>query len=71
MDLSKPFDNINQELLIAKLHAYGLDKSLPEILWIYLTNRWQKTEINTAFSSWSEIIKALPQGSDLFFSTYS
>lgn len=67
MDLSKPFDNINQELLIAKLHAYGLDKSWLELLWIYLTNCWQKT----AFSSWSKIIKGLPQGSDLFFSTYS
>ena len=31
----------------------------------YLSNRWQRTKINTSFSSWSELIVGVPQGSVL------
>ena len=36
MDLSKAFDTINHELLIAKLHAYGFEKSALKLLLNYL-----------------------------------
>ena len=65
MDLLRAFDTINHGLLIAKLHAYGFHKSPLKILWSYLTNRWQRANINTAFSSWTEIMKGVPQGSVL------
>ena len=65
MDLSKAFDTINHELLIAKLHAYGIHKDSLKILLNYLSNRWQRTKINTDFSSWSQIIQGVPQGSVL------
>ena len=32
MDLSKPFDTLNHELFIAKLHAYGFIKDPLKIL---------------------------------------
>ena len=65
MDLSKAFDTINHELLIAKLHAYGLDKNSLAIILSYMSDRWQRTRINATTSSWSELITGVPQGSFL------
>jgi hypothetical protein len=65
MDLSKAFDTINHRLLIAKLHAYGFDVSALEIVNDYLSDRWQRTKINTSFSTWSLIVCGVPQGSVL------
>ena len=65
MDLSKAFDCLNHDLLIAKLNAYGFGKDSLCLIMDYLKNRWQRTKINTSFSSWSELITGVPQGSVL------
>ena len=65
MDLSKAFDTINYDLLLAKLHAYGFDRNSLTLVKSYLTNRWQRTKINTSFSTWSELLSGVPQGSVL------
>ena len=65
MDLSKAFDTLNHDLLIAKLHAYGFEKSALELILSYLKNRWQRVKINKDFSSWSELLTGVPQGSIL------
>ena len=65
MDLSKAFDTLNHELLIAKLAAYGFDKSSLLLVKSYLSNRWQRTKINKSYSSWSELLTGVPQGSIL------
>ena len=65
MDLSKAFDTINHELLLAKLHAYGFGRHTLLLLRSYLGNRWHRTKINTSFSSWKELIYGIPQGSVL------
>ena len=57
MDLSKAFDTLNHELLIAKLAAYGFDKSSLLLVKSYLSNRWQRTKINKSYSSWSELLR--------------
>ena len=46
MDLSKVFDPINHELLVAKLHAYSFEKSALKLFLNNLSNRWQRTKIN-------------------------
>ena len=65
MDLSKAFDTINHELLIAKLHAYSFEKSVLKLFLNYLSNRWQRTKIKKKFSSWVELMLGVPQGSVL------
>ena len=40
MDLSKAFDTLNHELLIAKLRCYGLDQNAVEFFKSYLTSRF-------------------------------
>ena len=65
MDLSKAFDTINHELLIAKLAAYGFGMDALHIISDYLSNRWQRTKINSSFSDWLELLCGVPQGSVL------
>ena len=65
MGLSKAFDTLNHELLIAKLNAYGFSHYSLRLLYSYFSNRWQRTKINNTFSSWSEILLGVPQGSIL------
>ena len=62
-DLSKAFDRISHELLIAKLNAYRFDiKSLNFIL-AYFPNRKQKTKIGSSFSGYLNILFGVPQDS--------
>ena len=65
MDLSKAFDTINHDLLLAKLHVYGFDKKSLLLIKNYLSNRWHRTRINMSFSSWEELLSGVPQGSVL------
>ena len=65
MDLSKAFDTLNHDFLIAKLHAYGFSEESLQLIKSYLTNRWQRTKVNASFSNWSELLLGVPPGSDL------
>ena len=65
MDLSKAFDCVPHDLIIAKLHAYGLGMTALEFILSYLTNRYQRTKVNTTFSSFEKIVSGVPQGSIL------
>ena len=64
-DLSKAFDCLSHELLIAKLEAYGLSYSSLKFIDSYLRNRFQRVRVNSSYSKWSEILSGVPQGSIL------
>ena len=65
MDLSKAFDTLNHDLLIAKLDIYGFDKQALRLIRSYLSKRLQRTKINQSFRSWVELLQGVPQGSVL------
>ena len=65
MDLSKAYDCIPHELLIAKLKAYGLDDKSLRLLRSYLSCRKQRVKVGSFFSTLLESIKGIPQGSVL------
>ena len=65
MDLSKAFDTLNHDLLLAKLEAYGFSENSIGYIQSYLDNRLQRTNVNKNFSLWKDIFAGVPQGSIL------
>ena len=63
MDLSKAFDRIPHDLLIAKLSAYGFDEISLALIYSYLKRRQQSVRINNTNSSFQNIVSGAPQGS--------
>ena len=64
-DLSKAFDCICHDLLIAKLNAYGLERNALKLVYDYLSNRSQKTKVGSLFSTYLDIVYSVPQASIL------
>ena len=64
MNLSKVFDTLNHDLLIAKLEDYGFSENSLNYIQS-LRNRLQRTNVNNNFSLWKDIFSGVPQGSIL------
>ena len=72
-DLSKAFDCIPHDLIIAKLAAYGFDTNALKLIHNYLSNRKQRVKVNSTYSIWKDIVYGVPQDSILrpmLFSIY-
>ena len=65
MDLSKAYDCIPQDLLIAKLKEYRLYETASNFLLDYLSRKGKRTKIDPANSEWLKKLTGIPQGSIL------
>ena len=65
MDLSKAFDCIPHNLLIAKMKEYGLIEQTAKLMQSYLHKWKQRVKLGQFHSSWQSLLKGVPQGSKL------
>ncbi len=63
MDLSKAFNCIPHDLLLAKLKAYGIEEGSQTLISSYLRNRKQHVIICGYCSEWLLLSKGVPQSS--------
>ena len=59
-DLSKAFDCLDNELLIAKINAYGFTLPALKLIQNHLSNRKQGTKIKSSYSELLEIFFGTP-----------
>ena len=62
-ELSKAFDCLSHELLIARLHAYAFNFAALRLTHSYFINKKQRTRINSNYNSLEEILFGVTQGS--------
>ena len=63
MDLSRAFDSINHDLLLAKLKPCGFTENPLKFMCVYLKDWRQAVQINNSFSSYQKFQAGVPQGS--------
>ena len=63
MDLSKTFDCVPHDLLIAKLEVYGINENFLDYLHSYLSNIKKCVRINNVTSDFETIMSGVAQGS--------
>ena len=64
-DLSKVFDCIDHELLLAKPNAYCFESRSLYFLYSYLENRKQRVKVNSSYNDFDEILTGVSQESTL------
>ena len=70
MNLSKAFDFVSHDLLIAKLEACGINENLLAYLHSYLSNRKQCVRINNVISDFEIVLSGVPQVNPILFNCF-
>ncbi len=66
MDLSKAFDRLPHDLMVAKLVAYGMSHEAVRLLMMsLLRDRKQRVRLGEHTSEWITLLKGIPQ--ELFY----
>ena len=61
-DLSKAFDCICHDILIAKLNGYEFDRNALRFIFDYISDRSQRIIVGSSFSAYLNMIYVVPQG---------
>eukprot|EP00116_Pleurobrachia_bachei_P001264 sb/3461526/ len=65
LDLSKAFDTLHHDILLAKMEHYGIRGCVLDLFKSYLSNRIQRVKIGNNISSPGHVSYGVPQGSTL------
>lgn len=65
LDLKKAFDTVSHEILLKRLHSYGVRGAALELFSSYLKNRSQRVRVNGVLSDVVSIEFGVPQGTVL------
>ena len=65
IDIRKAFDTVNINLLLKKLHNYGIRHKSHGMLSSYLSGRTQSVKIRNSYSAYNDVTMGVPQGSIL------
>ena len=65
MELSKAYDCLPQDVMVAKLEDYSISKERLQLISDYLSYRKQRTKIGSAYCDWANVVRGIPQGSIL------
>ena len=67
IDLSKAFDSLQYDLILAKLNGYGFSYKSIKFISSLLSEIRLRTKINSEYNYWEDLIICVPQGSVLLF----
>ena len=65
LDLKKAFEMIDHQILLHKLECYGVRGNSHKWFASYLSNRYQRVQVNGCLSNWRKLKCGVPQGSIL------